>query len=446
MSRRDLVKTIPYFMLESLHHIGLVSIPNYYEYEWMNKFHKHFFIPIVWMCIIITLTLQCVGTFANAINDLSEFMLRLFESVAAILFIGEVYQYHLRLKQVLGLNNLMNKTFMRTNEKQYKRCERKILRDITLTAVTCVCTGIAMIMETFIPLPENSLKLMTKLYHWKHPERKFPFKMWLPFVDMTELKVYMFVYFYQVLVVIILMTCILYILAAQIMYSIPLLGQYEMLAEFIEKIGSEHMDCMTGENIYYTDINRSRYITDDQFFKIYRQRNYNIHLVPKERNLGKREEISVQNLIIEFKKWQKKVYERYYLGLIVKRHHELNHFAYKYMDLLKSVKNATTVIPTMITFILSFYQMAYLKHLPSIILRVKIVLEFFFLVLAVAHFTTQSEKMNSCQITLCRALCQNKCRHKQVNKKEEDEEEVEEEKVKKEKKKERILKDVYTRI
>jgi hypothetical protein len=51
--------------------------------------------------------------------------------------------------------------------------------------------------------------------------------------------------------------------------------------------------------------------------------------VPKERNLGKREEISVQNLIIEFKKWQKKVYERYYLGLIVKRHHELNHFAYK---------------------------------------------------------------------------------------------------------------------
>lgn len=81
---------------------------------------------------------------------------------------------------------------------------------------------------------------------------------------------------------------------------------------------------------------------------------------------------------------------------------------FQYMDLLKSVKNATTVIPTMITFILSFYQMAYLKHLPSIILRVKIVLEFFFLVLAVAHFTTQSEKMNSCQITLCRALCQNK--------------------------------------
>uniref|UniRef100_A0A8D8VWC0 Uncharacterized protein n=1 Tax=Cacopsylla melanoneura TaxID=428564 RepID=A0A8D8VWC0_9HEMI len=76
----------------------------------------------------------------------------------------------------------------------------------------------------------------------------------------------------------------------------------------------------------------------------------------------------------------------------------------QYHQLMSSL-TCLTVIPFLIALILSFYQLAYLKHLPWFYC-VKVLIEFLFLVGGMCHVSTQSELLNHCNEMIERAIYQ----------------------------------------
>ncbi|KAI5748652.1 hypothetical protein M8J76_000954 [Diaphorina citri] len=142
-----------------------------------------------------------------------------------------------------------------------------------------------------------------------------------------------------------------------------LLGQYEMLGEFVKLIGVEHRNKF-GEYIFYTDVETGEYLTENQIMN-----NGDHENLPTRRK---------KDLAKKLKQWRTLIYPSFYLTQIMRRYQGLNQVMSK---------------------------IAYMKHLPKYNC-IKIAIQFTCELLGSYNLSHQADKLNTCNEIIAQAIYQ----------------------------------------
>ncbi|KAI5741202.1 hypothetical protein M8J76_011409 [Diaphorina citri] len=377
----DYTKVRRYILLIPLHVFGLISLPNFYRHAWMNKAHRLIYRSFMWTIIALTITVLATTSFIYAIHDLSEFLQRILESISITTFSSELVYYNLRLGKLIELFDLQEQLFKVSNVRIHRKY--LLLEWIELAVVlllNVLLTG-GLLMEPFLPMTERNMFLLTSIYHRKHPSRTLPIPIWTPsFISIDEKRYYVLFFLFEIYIIVIVLITITVAMMLLILFPSSLAGQYEMLEEFIKLLGVEHRNAC-GELIFYTDVATGT-------------------------NNKTKHEISKEDLNMKLKQWRTKEYPYFYLKQIVKRQQTLDLVMKKYKMFLKDLYESIFA-PFIVIWVLAFYQMAYMKHLPFYN-RFKIVFEFLYTFLAVFQFAIKSESLNDCHVRLAGALYQSR--------------------------------------
>uniref|UniRef100_A0A8D9E9S9 Odorant receptor n=1 Tax=Cacopsylla melanoneura TaxID=428564 RepID=A0A8D9E9S9_9HEMI len=162
--------------------------------------------------------------------------------------------------EIIQLMTIME-SFSRANMSilmKYNRYSKIVLLTI-FCLIFCAFNG--HILEALYPVADDDLKIRQIVYRTRHPERKHPFDVRIPFVDESKSWVYEIVFLLQVYTIFVLICFTTLIITVLPVIIVHMRGQYDMLATFIEKIGEKHLDSF-GFQIYYTniEINASYYV------------------------------------------------------------------------------------------------------------------------------------------------------------------------------------------
>ncbi|KAI5756542.1 hypothetical protein M8J77_025781 [Diaphorina citri] len=289
---------------------------------------------------------------------------------------------------VIELFDLQEKLFKVSNRNIYKKC---ILKEYTLLITALLFTilvSMGYIIETLLPASERTLWLMSSLYHSKHPHRILPIIIWTPSsIDVTDDHYFVPFYLIELYATLLLHMATFEAAVLQTIVPTSLLGQYEMLGEFVKLIGVEHRDYF-GEHIFYFDIAAGRYLTETQILN----------------RASERQHTRVENMEVKLKYWRTLIYPRFYSTQVVRRYQVLNQVMNKYIQLQETVMNIT-VLPFLMVWFLSFYQIACMKHLPKSNC-IKIVVEFFSVFLGAYFIISQVDKLNTCNEIIAQAIYQ----------------------------------------
>ncbi|KAI5751258.1 hypothetical protein M8J77_005828 [Diaphorina citri] len=250
-----------------LHVCGFISIPNFHRYPWMNKLHNNVYRKYLCVVFVVAVSLQVASTFIHAIRDLPEFLQRLYESALVSSCVVDFVFYNTRLNQIIELFDLQEEVFKVTNKKIHRKYLKMEFYEVGMFLVFCILMLVGLLSQTFLPRSDENLNLIRTLYRRKYPTRILPFNMWTPsFIDVSEMKYFVILYFFDVYGLVVILTLVFERILLQIVFPTSLLGQYEMLAEFVKLIGAEHRD-KYGESIFYTDIAHGTYITETQILE-----------------------------------------------------------------------------------------------------------------------------------------------------------------------------------
>uniref|UniRef100_A0A8D8TXR9 Uncharacterized protein n=1 Tax=Cacopsylla melanoneura TaxID=428564 RepID=A0A8D8TXR9_9HEMI len=258
------------WLLGTLHLLGFITAPNFFQDEWKNKLHSlvvnRVFKLILYPIIVLIGVLQLASTFIYAIHDLSEFLRRILETILFGLFLGEAVYCSVCIDQMLKLFDLQDRLFTVTDKDIYRRYDRIEDLQVKFNIVCNVLTLLGLCLETLLPMSERTLYLMTSIYKNSHPGRILLFHVWTAgFIDVTGNGVFYVVYILELFILTGFCMCI-FVFGLQMYLVTPLVGQYQMFARFVSKIGAEHRDG-SGEIIFYTDVSTGTYLTESQLLE-----------------------------------------------------------------------------------------------------------------------------------------------------------------------------------
>ncbi|KAL1450467.1 hypothetical protein WDU94_002832 [Cyamophila willieti] len=384
------------WFLTSLDIFGFTNMPNFFQTSWKNKLLKVIFNRILFTGALCVMSLEVVCTFIYSIHDVAEFLQKLLESTAILMYLTESWLCKFRQREFINLFDLQERVFTVSDQKLYNKYlwkEKMELKTVIFMNVLTIC---GLILETLMPVSERTFYLMTSIYHKKHPERRLPFQIWTPnCIDSSDKGPYVGFYLLEIYALVIVVVAIFNVTVLQIFIPTPLVAQYKMFAKFVQKIGMEHRDRF-GENIFYTNVSTGEYLTETELLNYWLKNTKLEHVRADIYGATKR------NSILQCTFWKKNKYQIFYVKKIIVRHQELNNFMNQYHQLMNSL-HCLTVIPFFIVLVLSFYQFAYLKHLPWFY-SMKILIEFLFIVGGMWHITTQSEMLNHCNEMIEKAV------------------------------------------
>lgn len=248
---------------------GLIDIPNYFKSPWKKHLHDAYK-WILFSAALVAGPLNIASTLINSRHDLSEFLQRSLECSVVLGYVGENLIYKFKIKDVISLFDHQEKVFTKSNLSIYKKYARKENLEIVFVLVFICITLVGMIVETQLPLSERAEYLMTSIYHRKHPQRVLLFHLWTPsFIDTSERKYFYVLYLFQLYALGLLMAAIFEV---TLLYLIPtpLVGQYEMLGEFVKMIGS---DTKYGEYFYKNSFVKNYLVTEEHRSKPLKRTN-----------------------------------------------------------------------------------------------------------------------------------------------------------------------------
>lgn len=254
--------------LVTLHLFGLLRLPDISKKSWIDSP----FIVVIRYTLLSNLLLvgflMMLSTFFESIHDTSEFIQRYLEFIVGSTCTAEAFHIGFRLKQVLQLFNLQESVFHVTNESIYRKYTRIENIELGILIFCDVLVIFVLMFETFLPVTERNTFLMASVYHKRYPFRLLPINIWTPnFIDINQKGWYICLYLLEINAVILMIVSIFGMLSMQIIFPTPLMGQYEMFIEFVEKIGTDHKNWY-GETVFYTDVASGRYVTETQLLNL----------------------------------------------------------------------------------------------------------------------------------------------------------------------------------
>ncbi|KAL1460540.1 hypothetical protein WDU94_012517 [Cyamophila willieti] len=289
------VRFVPHYLQK----LGLLNIRKEDQVApWKRNLHKMFVI-VQYTVIITGLLSHLLSTVTRSVRFSAELVQAIFEDAFSFLGLYLVNFIRLNHGELVSLIEFMDKFFSKADANIIGRCkyQSKMLLIAVFAALNCSVLGA--FLESVLPLSENDLQIRRLVYQTKHPERRHLFNVHFPFIDESESWAFEIVLAHQVYGCI-LMNC-LYSLTLCILPLILLTvqGQYEMLANYVAKIGVEHRDNI-GNEIMYTNI------VTDEF--------YAVTTYEKARKFIFDKKVFVR---------RQEVYQQFHLKQIVQFHHKL---------------------------------------------------------------------------------------------------------------------------
>ncbi|KAI5715963.1 hypothetical protein M8J77_025289 [Diaphorina citri] len=367
-------KFIPFIILQ---YSGLLSLPDYYEYKWMNILHKHLYSAAIYASVaLVSLPLVLESAIFYAIHDTTELLRRLFEAFGCFIFLTVSFVASFKVNIILTLyHDVREKILTKANPKIYEKYEKQANFYQRVTLTLCVSLFVSFIVETWSPMTTRNCEVYKNVYHLKPPYRKLPLTIRTPFLDSYPWPVYIFLYVSEMHLCFLCFASFYFVSGLQTTIALPLTGQYEMLCEFIRLIGREHRD-VNGERVFYTDIANGNFLyrTETELFGKHR----------------------LQRMTQSNRREKYKIYEKYFVRGIIIRHQKLISCKQRYQDLMSSLFDNLMLVPVFAMVVIAFYQMFFLRDQLFTVEGVKILIEFLIMVVVESQFVEVSEKMDDC--------------------------------------------------
>uniref|UniRef100_A0A8D9E7Z3 Uncharacterized protein n=1 Tax=Cacopsylla melanoneura TaxID=428564 RepID=A0A8D9E7Z3_9HEMI len=239
-------------LLLFLHYFGLISIPKYYQQGWKNWLHRNCYRTFVYMFMLLVSTLHGLSTMHYP-YDHPAFTTKIYEFLLILFLYFEIFIFSFYLDKFIELFEDMDRIFAATDPKVYSRYEKEL--DWVLGALFGFCVFVlgCIVLDTLTPQSEDNIQLLTSLYHISHPKRKLPTLLYIPFIDISEMKYFVIVYVAIIYAAIIGMCAGCQIAGIESIYPTLLAAQIEMFCKFIKLLGRTHRN-KNGDIIFYSNI------------------------------------------------------------------------------------------------------------------------------------------------------------------------------------------------
>lgn len=243
-----------YNILEFIGHTNKIR----FKSRWMNK-AKHWY--QVWFHLVaaIVLSSHLLSTCTRSIRYVPEFFQRLVEDLAFNLFYIDCLMYLFNYDKLQALVKFLETSFSMANKQVMQNCHYKAKVTIIVFILVGAFSMYGPFVETYFQISDKELEILRYVYQRKYPERRLQTNFWIPFIDDSEswyyeaIFIFQFYLFFMLVALASCSTCLIQLLVIYIE------GQYSILSEYIEKIGTVHRDSR-GNVIFYRDIIKNKII------------------------------------------------------------------------------------------------------------------------------------------------------------------------------------------
>uniref|UniRef100_A0A8D8T4X9 Odorant receptor n=1 Tax=Cacopsylla melanoneura TaxID=428564 RepID=A0A8D8T4X9_9HEMI len=246
------------FLSRSLERIGLVNLSEERIVNPRRKTLHDMFVIMQYAMISLCFGSHLLSTLTRSVRLSAEFAQAVLEDLITIISLYLVNFIRINYDQILSLLTIVENSFSKADKKILRRCEHqcKILFFAVVLGMTSTIFGI--FLESILPVSAKVLEMRRFVYQTEHPERRHPFNVRYPFIDESKSWAFEIVFIQQVYVLV-LMQCYLILTIPILPFTLfNVRSQYEMLANYIVKIGDTHRDEF-GNEIVYTNIETNEY-------------------------------------------------------------------------------------------------------------------------------------------------------------------------------------------
>lgn len=242
-----------------------------------------------------------LSTVTRSIRYIPELCQVLFEDALILTNFFIRLLFRQQREQLKFLIDYMENSFSTADKGIIRKCHQK--QYITYVIIFSILfTGILSdFLEVLLPISEEEHEIRQKVYRTEHPERRLPFNVKFPFIDETADSNYVPLYAVEVLIALNFIITSAVCNTVVLTIVIHLCGQYKILASYVEKIGTQHRNSH-GNLIFYTNIRNNEYIT-----------------LVQNKNMTSKAGVKFSSML----------YEKDYLGQIIKFHQEIVEFKKK---------------------------------------------------------------------------------------------------------------------
>uniref|UniRef100_A0A8D9B3T3 Uncharacterized protein n=1 Tax=Cacopsylla melanoneura TaxID=428564 RepID=A0A8D9B3T3_9HEMI len=281
----------------------------------------------VWFqnCLLLIFTLgQSFSVITRAPRYYPEVVQTFLENFIMFIFLYVVYNLNTNHKQFYSLCKIPDK---------FSKADEGIVQKYNLRN-NQYCVGIFVVMfgallgsvcETILPISSGELDIRRHVYRTKHPERRHPSVIRIPFIDESESWAYGIIYLLELYCLTYFTVCLSTMICLSPMAMIQLKGQYEILCKYIGMIGQEHKNSM-GQTIFYHNIETHEYTIEIE--------------TPKNQTRKQN-----KSELAREKMKRQKIYETYYLRQVIRFHHNLLAFQDK-VNIRNILSEAGDTIPS----------------------------------------------------------------------------------------------------
>lgn len=293
------------YLCTSLERFGLINFHRFARHDWKNSLQS---VYVFCQSTLFLFHILChlFSTLTRATRYLPEFFQTFLEDCVIFFLAYAVYFLRSRHHQITYLSDFMETAFSKADPRIIQKCYRqgKLTCLGFLIVVALAIAG--SFLETFLPMSSSELRIRRSVYsETKHPERRLPFNLRVPFVDETESWAYEIIYAIDIYIMINFIFWVSLSVSVVPIMILHIRGQYEILSKYVALIGKEHRDGH-GYRIFYNNIE-----ADDYMVKMYS-------------GVGRRRRGRFRDVCLALRR--QITYERHYLRQIIEFHQKLLNF------------------------------------------------------------------------------------------------------------------------
>ncbi|KAL1459059.1 hypothetical protein WDU94_011069 [Cyamophila willieti] len=282
---------------------GLIKFHSF-DIPWKDQLQSFHIQAQLWV-LLFRYSCELYNTVTRSWRYQPELVQSLVEDCIMGFYIYSVVFLRKKKEDMTFFCDFIDHEFSKADRKVVQNCHRRSKITFLFFLVLIFGFNSLSVLESLLPLSKNEYEIRTNVHRTKHPERRLPYNLRIPFVDESESWAYEIVYFLDTMFLIPFSCRLTLLITVVPVMIIHLEGQYKILCKYIRMIGQEHRDAF-GNIIFYSDIEKDQY-----FIRLYSPL--------KQGRKGRMK--NWFNLMKKLKRHQE--YELNYLGQIIRFHKKL---------------------------------------------------------------------------------------------------------------------------
>ncbi|KAI5749184.1 hypothetical protein M8J76_005306 [Diaphorina citri] len=262
-------------ILKVAHIMGLISLPHFYKEPWKNVAHSYYSTGVSILMLVGTMSLL-VNTLFYSIRDVAELCERSIETVLVLVYILESVYLKLNLTKFLRIADFFEAVCIYHTKNQvvvaYKQRENYLVKYMSI-AMILVYIGVTFVAP-FLPRTQSQLLTMQRIYKWKNPHNTLPIYMYIPFIDITEMRYYVPLCIMQMCLGLLILVAGYIALILMPLTTISLQVHYDLLNDYTKIMGTIHYN-PSGQRVFHMNVRKGVCVEVESLFRGKRRKELN---------------------------------------------------------------------------------------------------------------------------------------------------------------------------